>query len=93
MTATLFRSLAYGALLMFLFAGLVHAQANPGRLSDPQAPPEDASRVRMEKDMAKKANQQRQAELKHDTERLLTLATELKITSIKPTKTFFPLKW
>jgi len=33
----------------------------------------------MEKEMAKKANQQRQAELKHDTERLLKLATELKM--------------
>jgi hypothetical protein len=32
----------------------------------------------MEKDMAKKANQQRQAELKRDTEELLKLATELK---------------
>lgn len=44
----------------------------------PETPAEDASRVRMEKDMAKKANQQRQAELKRDTEKLLQLATELK---------------
>lgn len=40
--------------------------------------PEDDARVKMEKDMAKKANQQRQAELKRDTEKLLKLATELK---------------
>ena len=78
MTATLLRSLAFGFLLVFLSAGLVHAQSTPGRLADPQAPAEDASRVRMEKDMAKKANQQRQAELKRDTEQLLKLATELK---------------
>ena len=32
----------------------------------------------MEKDMAKRANQERQAELKRDTEKLLKLATELK---------------
>ena len=32
----------------------------------------------MQKDMAKKANEQRQAELKRDTERLLRLSTELK---------------
>lgn len=32
----------------------------------------------MEKDMAKKANQQRQADLKRDTDKLLKLATELK---------------
>ena len=40
---------------------------------DPDAFPE-----RMQKDMAKKANEQRQAELKRDTERLLKLSTELK---------------
>ena len=32
----------------------------------------------MEKEMAKKANQERQADLKRDTEKLLKLATELK---------------
>jgi len=32
----------------------------------------------MEKDMAKKANQQRQADLKRDTEKLFKLASELK---------------
>ena len=39
---------------------------------------EDEQRVRMEKEMAKKANQERQAELKRDTEKLFKLATELK---------------
>ena len=39
---------------------------------EPTIPPQ------MQKDMEKKANQQRQAELKRDTERLLKLSTELK---------------
>jgi hypothetical protein len=39
---------------------------------------EDEQSARMEKEMAKKANQARQAELKRDTEKLLKLATELK---------------
>ena len=55
---------------------------------DPMSPPlsrqtqpkddPDAFPDRMQKDMAKKANEQRQAELKRDTERLLRLSTELK---------------
>lgn len=40
--------------------------------------PEDEGRRRMEREMAKKANQERQAELKRDSETLLKLATELK---------------
>jgi hypothetical protein len=40
--------------------------------------PVDDARLRMEREMAKKANQARQAELKRDTEKLLKLATELK---------------
>ena len=40
--------------------------------------PENESRVRMEREMAKKANRARQADLKRDTEKLLKLATELK---------------
>ena len=39
---------------------------------------EDGPRARLERDLAKKANQARQAELKRDTEKLLKLATELK---------------
>ena len=59
------------------------SQGNP--LPFPQVPPleqkpgrEDEPRLRMEKEMAKKANQNRQADLKRDTEKLLKLATELK---------------
>lgn len=48
----------------------------PGRQVQPQ--PEDEERQKMEKEMAKKANQQRQADLKRDTDKLLQLATELK---------------
>ena len=38
---------------------------------------EDEERAKIEKDMAKKANEQRQADLKRDTDKLLKLATEL----------------
>ncbi len=41
-------------------------------------PTEDDSRERIERDMAKKANLERQAALKADTDKLLKLATELK---------------
>jgi hypothetical protein len=44
----------------------------------PAPAPEDEERTRMEKEMAKKANQERQANLKRDTEKLLQLSTELK---------------
>jgi hypothetical protein len=43
-----------------------------------EKPPEDEARAKLERDMAKKANQERQAQLKRDTEKLLKLATELK---------------
>ena len=59
------------------------SQSNP--LQFPQVPPleqkpghQDEQRVRIEKEMAKKANQARQADLRRDTEKLLKLATELK---------------
>ena len=55
---------------------------NPGQLPPPSS--EDAARERIEKEMAKKANEERQAQLKRDTERLLKLATELK-TSVDKT--------
>ncbi|MGC2195740.1 MAG: hypothetical protein WA628_13765 [Terriglobales bacterium] len=40
--------------------------------------PEDQAKSKLERDMAKKANQERQAALRRDTEKLLKLATELK---------------
>lgn len=47
---------------------------------------EDAERLKMERDMAKKANQARQADLKRDTDKLLKLATELKDSVDKTTE-------
>jgi predicted nucleic acid-binding Zn-ribbon protein len=45
----------------------------------PQPPsPEDEARAKMEKDMAKKANEERHAALKRDTDKLLQLSTQLK---------------
>ena len=41
-------------------------------------PPEEEGRAKLEKEMAKKANQERHADLKRDTDKLLKLATELK---------------
>ena len=50
-------------------------QKNP--LPGQRPPQEDEDRAKIEKDMAKKANEQRQADLKRDTDKLLKLATEL----------------
>ena len=44
----------------------------PAQENEPSVPPE------MQKEMEKKANEQRHADLKRDTERLLKLSTELK---------------
>jgi len=55
---------------------------NPTQI--PPSPADDAARERIEKEMAKKANEERQAQLKRDTDRLLKLATELK-TSVDKT--------
>ena len=49
---------------------------NPG--FPPQEAPPDQTQERIQKEMAKKANQERQAQLKRDTEHLYKLATELK---------------
>ena len=54
-------------------------QPVPPRLDTPQTEePGPAVPSQIQKDMEKRANQQRQAELKRDTERLLKLSTELK---------------
>ena len=42
------------------------------------AAPQDDARLKMERDMAKKANEERHAALKRDTDKLLRLCTELK---------------
>jgi hypothetical protein len=51
----------------------------PSQLPEnPSQPTEDETRTKMERDMAKKANQERHAALKKDTDKLLKLSTELK---------------
>ena len=70
-------------ILLFVLAAPARsiAQNNSLRLPTPpveQKPrPEDEVRQKMERDMAKKANLARQADLKRDTDKLLKLATEL----------------
>jgi len=54
-------------------------QPAPPRLDIPQTDePGPAVPSQIQKDMEKRANEQRQAELKRDTDRLLKLSTELK---------------
>ena len=43
-----------------------------------QTEPEDPAKTKLERELAKKANQERQAALRRDTDKLLKLATELK---------------
>lgn len=48
------------------------------RVPNTGEPSEDPTRERLEKEMAKKANEERQAQLRRDSDRLFKLATELK---------------
>jgi hypothetical protein len=75
-------------LILFSLAfslGSIQTQ-NPGLPSPPQiptpsdqtTPAADEARSKLERDMAKKANRERQLALKRDTEKLLKLSTELK---------------
>jgi hypothetical protein len=76
-----------GVLLLSLVISR-RASAQGVGISPPQIPspnsqrqepsPEDEARKKMEKEMAKKANEERQAALKRDTEKLVKLSTELK---------------
>ena len=74
-------------LLPLLLISALGFSQNPQQIPQPSIPqpvgpsspnPPDPGRERMEKEMAKKANEERQAQLKRDTDRLLKLATELK---------------
>lgn len=77
-------------LLFFVLPSAVWAAAPQGDLGPPPPPqgpgerrshetgPEEERREQMEKDAAKKANEQRQAQLKRDTDKLFQLATDLK---------------
>jgi hypothetical protein len=73
--------LVLGLVLAFgvLPAGAQNPKFPP--MPEPQSQPtspEDQAKSKLERDMAKKANQERQAQLKRDTEKLLKLSTELK---------------
>jgi hypothetical protein len=61
------------------------AQAQPSRIprfptpqEAPKTGPEDEARQKLEHDQAKKANEDRHAAVKRDTDKLLQLSTELK---------------
>jgi hypothetical protein len=56
-------------------SGIASGQIRPLPGEPPE--PEDEQHARAEKDMAKRANKERQAQLKRDTERLVKLASEL----------------
>lgn len=81
-----FKSFALAMLLFFITPGpsLPAFSQNPVPIPrGPSAGPnsgdrEDETRIQLEKDMAKKANRERQAQLQRDTDNLLKLATELK---------------
>ncbi len=77
------RLMACASLVLLVLAFSVPSLSqDPGqrpRPIDPLAVPEDTHRqAEMEKEMAKRANQERQAQLRRDTERLYRLSTELK---------------
>jgi len=78
-----FKPLALMVLMCLLTAALPlvslrePAQQPGSPLSQPPTP-EDKARAKLEKDMAKKRNQERQAELKRDTDKLFQLSAELK---------------
>ena len=67
-------------LVLILRVAPAYAQQNPKLPPMPQIPagPEDEPKSKLERDLAKRANQERQASLKRDTDKLLKLATELK---------------
>jgi hypothetical protein len=78
-----FKALALMVSLFLLTAALLGASLQeppqqPGLPPAQRPTPEDQERAKLEKDMAKKRNQARQAELKRDTEKLLRLSSELK---------------
>ncbi len=76
--------------VVFMAGPAAVTQTNPLHLPNPPVAehdgPADEQRRRMERDMAKRANLERQANLKRDTEKLLKLATELKESVDKSTE-------
>ena len=70
----------FSLFLLFTMPGAAQThQSPPQRIEGTAiAPDGDANRDRIVRDMAKKANQERQVALKNDTEKLVKLAGELK---------------
>ncbi len=67
------------SLFLLLAPGVAQTrQTPPQRIDGTVAPEPDENRERIARDMAKKANQERQALLKSDTDKLVKLAAELK---------------
>lgn len=66
------------AILLLMTGGSPERMLWAQRPPKQEQEPDDEQRIRMLKEMKKKANEQRQADLKRDTQKLLTLATELK---------------
>ncbi len=67
------------AIVLYTFCRVSSSQDSPRRGPFPQQEnPEPAVPDKMQRDMDKKANEERQVELKKDTEKLLKLSTELK---------------
>jgi hypothetical protein len=82
-----FRSFALSILLLLITAVLSQPSFSQNPIQIPHPNPnlgptpdahEDEERAKIEKDMAKRANRERQAQLQRDTANLLKLATELK---------------
>jgi 16S rRNA A1518/A1519 N6-dimethyltransferase RsmA/KsgA/DIM1 with predicted DNA glycosylase/AP lyase activity len=70
---------SFSLFLLFAISGYAQRPLTPPRVDSSVVPlTEDENRERIERDMAKKANVERQAALKADTDKLLKLATELK---------------
>jgi len=75
-------------ILALMFAATLIASPSRAAAQNPRLPPtplppgsaepEDPSRAKLERDMAKKANRERQEAIRRDTDKLLKLATELK---------------
>src|ERR1700677_3707835 len=76
------RQMAWMLSLLFLFTIPGNAQRQPSpppRVDGTAAPADgDEARTQIARDMAKKANEERQAALKSDTDKLVKLAGELK---------------
>ncbi len=65
-------------LLVFWTVPVLSFAQRRGQIPDQSPVPEDQAAIRAQQELAKRANQQRQAELKRDTDKLFQLATELK---------------